>query len=356
VHHTAARFAIARILTGSGFARSAVEAVLLARLPDDQNCPEPLRVKLAGFDGQREADAAPPYTSPLNQQPVPELATDMCVQVMPALLANPADPGQALASLWALAELWPHVAGDERAVLRSQLLNSLAARRCDPEAALTVFQLREWQKKVPTQYGAASPNAASLGGILRANEPLQAYLLLAEHLGMAVDLETLCWVVGTLSVQLGLTHHDRSGLIADLLAGAAALERLVPLVPAELLVTAISQLVHRMWWLSARHRLHAIRQSIDATQRPLRPAIETGDITQAQRAARTLAGQRPDGGAAELWLAVDELLPLPARGLGRVLRLMDAARWRAEDGRIATDDAALIAGSLADLRWQRARS
>lgn len=356
MHHTAARSAIARILTGSGFARSAVEAVLLARLPDDPHCPEGLRSRLAGLDDQRETDAAPPYTSPLNQQPVPERASDMCVQVMPALLANPADPGQALASLWALAELWPHVAGDERAVLRSQLLNSLAARRCEPEAALTVFQLREWQKKVPTQYGAASPNAASLGGILRAEEPLQAYLLLAEHLGMAVDLETLCWVVGTLSVQLGLTHHDRAGHIADLLAGAAALERLVPLVPAELLVTAISQLVHRMWWLSARRRLHAIRQSIDATQRPLRPAIETGDITQAQRAARTLASLRPDGGASELWLAVDELLPLPARGLGRVLRLMDAARWRAEDGRIATDDAALIAGSLADLRWQRARA
>jgi hypothetical protein len=352
VHHATARLAIARILTGSGFAEGATALVLACRLHDDADCPEALRLAILERCLAADPDHAPAYALPLNQQPVPADERGLCTQLAPALIAHPANQALNATALWSLVQLWPHCGGDERALLRTSLLNSVTSRRAHEDSFLTSFQLREWQKKVPTQYGTLTPSVASLRGMLDTDNALAAYLLLAEHLGMQVDLETLCWVLGTLTVQLQHHDHDLHGQLAGMLLGATSCERLVPLVPTEALVTVISQLSHRLWWLRAHGGLRRIRTSLDQSQRPFGPAIATGDITLAQRAARTVASQQPRMFWSLAWAAVGEWLPQEQTSMLRLLTAMDAGRWRAEDGAVSIDDASAIAAVLAELAWQ----
>jgi len=269
------------------------------------------------------------------------------------LIAHPADQAMNATALWCLVQLWPHCGTDQRPLLRTNLLNSLTARRSPEAAAVNTFQLREWQKKVPTQFGMTTPSMASLRGVLDTDNPLAAYLLLAEHLGMEVDLETLCWVLGSLSVQLLHDRHDRHGQLAAMLLGTTACERLVPLVPAEMLVTVISQVAHRLWWLSAHGGLRPIRKSLDQSQRPFGPAIATGDITLAQRAGRTMASQQPGLFWSATWHAVGEWMPQDPLSMLRLLSVIDAARWRSSDKVVTVDDASAIAAVLAELAWLR---
>ena len=353
VHHSTARLAIARILTGSGLAENATALVLACRLHDDATCPDDVRRTILERCLAADVDSAAPYAHPLNQQPVPEDEAGLCAQLVPALIAHPADPAMNASALWSLVQLWPHCGADERPVLRTSLLNSITARRSADGAALTSFQLREWQKKVPTHYGTLTPSVASLRGVLDTDDALAAYLLLAEHLGMQVDLETLCWVLGSLTVHLLHETHDMRGELAGLLLGMTACERLVPLVPTEGMVTVISQLNHRLWWLRLHGRLRPIRKSLDQSQRPFVPAIATGDITQAQRAARALISQQPTMFWGSAWQAISEWLPADQRSLLRLLTVLDAARWRADDNAVALDDATSVAALLAELAWRR---
>ena len=353
MHHATARLAIARILTGSGLAGNATALVLACRLHDDPDCPDELRRSILERCLAAEPDAAAAFSHPLNQQAVPEDEAGLCAQLIPALIAHPADQALNATALWSLVQLWPHCGADERPLLRTRLLNGIAARRGDDAAALTSFQLREWQKKVPTHYGTLTPSVASLRGVITSDDALAAYLLLAEHLGMQVDLETLCWVLGSLTVHLLHENHDFRGELAGLLIGTTTCERLVPLVPTEAMVTVISQLNHRLWWLHAHGRLRPIRKSLDQSQRPFAPAIATGDITLAQRAARTLVSQQPGAFWGAAWQAVGEWLPTDQPSLLRLLTVLDSARWRADDGTVSMDDASAIAAMLAELAWQR---
>lgn len=291
-------------------------------------------------------DPATAYSHPLNQLAVPVDATGLCRQLAPAVIAHSANPGLGAASLWALANLWPHAGTEERPLLRTRLLNGLASRRCADSALLTSFQLREWQKKIPTSFGTLPPSVASLRGILEVDDPLAAYLLLAEHLGMVPNLETLCWVLGSLAVQLAQTYHDRGGGIATVLQGLVACEQLGPHVPAEQLVAVISQLAHRLWWLRAHGGLHAIRVSLDSSSRPYLPALHSGDITLAQRAARSLASQHVNRFWEETWQAFAEVLGCRPGKLPRLLALCHAAAWRAGDGVVSGEDASAIAGAI----------
>lgn len=347
MHHAAARLVVDRILSGEGFGEQAVAMVQAALLHDRADCPAELRPRFLAAAVAAPVDPATPYAHPLNQLAVPVDADGLCRQLAPALLAHPADPGMGVASLWALATLWPHVGAEERPLMRTRLLNGLASRRCPDSALLTSFQLREWQKQVPTSFGNQPPSVASLRGILEVDDPLAAYLLLAEHLGMAPELETLCWVLGSLAAQLVQTSHDRNGGIAMTLQGLVACERLVPHVPVEYLAVVISQLAHRLWWLRSRAGLQAIRLSLDHSVRPYTPALLSGDITLAQRAARGIAEQRTARFWEESWRAIDEQLPGPNRYLPRLLGLCDAAAWRAGDGVVSGEDAGAIAGAIA---------
>jgi len=353
VHHATARLALGRILAGSGFGDTTTGLVLACRLHDDQGCPEDLRRGILERCLAAPPDEAPPYAHPLNQQPIPEDERALASQLLPALIAHPANQAKNTTALWCLVELWPHCGADERPLLRTRLLNGIAAQREDEASFITTFQLRDWQKRVPTHYGTLTPSMASLRGILDAETPLAAYLLFAEHLGMEVDLQTLCWVLGSLTVHLQHELHDLRGELAALLLGTAACERLVPLVPSEGMVTVLSQLAHRLWWLARHAHLRPIRKSLDQTQRPFTSAVATGDITLAQRAARTLASQQGHLFWGQAWSAVEQWMPKDRTVLLRLLSVLDSARWRAHDDAISVDDVSAIAALLAEMAWWR---
>lgn len=353
MHHAIARQVVARVLAGNGFAGATVAMVLACRLHDDPDCPETLRRTILERALAMPPDQAPAYTNPLNQQAVPEDEASLCAQLVPALIASPADPALGATTLWCLVQLWPHCGNDERPLLRTRLLNGLAARRGDEAAALSTFQLRDWQKRVPTHYGTLNPSVASLRGVMEAPGALEAYLLFAEHLGMEVDLETLCWVLGSLAMQQLQERHDLHGELAGVLLGTTACERLVPQVPSEAMVTLLSQLNHRQWWLRHHGRARPIRKSLDQSHRPFGPAIASGDITLAQRAARIVASQQPGHFWSQVWAAVGEWLPTQPTGLLRLLAVLDGARWRAHDGGIVLDDASAVAAVLAEMAWWR---
>lgn len=340
-------------MSGSGFGPQAIALALATHLHEQPACPPEVRDRIIDAVLAAAPDQAAPYPHPLNQQPVPDDERALCLQLAPALIAHPANPALGAAALWALTQLWPHVAADERPLLRTSLLNTLARRGEDEGAQLTALQLRDWQKQVPTHFGTLQPSVTSLRGVFGAKDGLAAYLLLVEHLGSAVDLETLCWVLGTLSIGMLQHLHDPQGELAEMLLGTTACEHLVPLLPAEALVTIVSQLNHRLWWLNACRKPRPIRQSLDTTQRPLGLAVATGDITVVQRSARVLATQQPTRFWDEMWQQIAGLLPLPDPDLRRLLIIMETAHWRAEDGAIAVKDASAIAALLGDLAWAR---
>lgn len=353
--HTTARRTIERILAGTGFGQQTIAMVSAASLTEDAGCPEPVCTALFEACLRLPPDGAAACTHPINQQPTPEDAAGLCRQLAPVVVAHPHDPALGASALHALMRLWPHCSGAERPLLRTRLINTLAGGIAGGAASLTVLELREWQRNVHTHHGAEPPSVANLRSILNAPDALNAYLALADHLGMAVELETLCWVLGSLAVQLLLGHHDPDCRLAALLHGLSACERLVPHAPADALVTLVSQINHRMWWLHRHGRMQAIRHSLDQTSRPYAFAVATGDITLAQRAARAEVVQGAARFWAETWRLVEtHAVPVPAV-LVRVLAVVDAARARNQDGAVSVDDAGVIAATLADIIYRHRR-
>jgi hypothetical protein len=350
--HATARQAIARALQGEGFAVAAWMLAGAGALEGCHDLPDELRRGILARALMAVPDDASPYVGPLTQAPLPGTAAQLAIQLAPAIAALPAEPARAPALLWALCELWPHASSDERPLLRTRLLNTLAADRPDPASTVSVLDLRAWQKRVPTGYGTQAPSVSSLRGMLQAEDPLAAYLVLAEHLGLETRPETVCWVLGSLVVRLLRGLHDRDDLLIEALAGSVALERLCALVPPEIQLTLISQLGHRIWWLRNRAGLRPIRESLDQATRPLAAAILSGDITIAQRAVQVASGD-PLRLWRDCWAVASERLIDHDRDLRGVLLVMDAVRFRTGDGVVASDDAAALGAVLAGIAWKQ---
>ncbi|MEK7411743.1 MAG: hypothetical protein AAB263_00330 [Planctomycetota bacterium] len=352
MHHPTARLVISHLVGGDAFAVQAVALVQSARLfEDDAAVPAPIRQQVLETCLKLPPDQAPAYAHPANQQPVPANEAGLSAQIVPIISSLPVDPALAIGHLWALTQLWPHVAADERPLLRARLINGLAAQRINQSALLSPIQLRQYQRQVPTQFGEQRPSVAALRGMLDAKEPLAAYCQLAEHLGMTNELETLCWVLGSLNVQQMQSYHDRHGLLAQTLFGTTACERLAKHIPIDFLLKLISQIAHRMWWTRNRGGLQPVITSLDQIQPPFRVAVNTGDITLAQRAARKLSAQQPAKFWDECWLLVRDLCLQNGADLCPVLTVLDATRWRAGDGIPSGDDAAAVATMFADCTW-----
>ncbi|MCS6970480.1 MAG: hypothetical protein RMM29_06530 [Planctomycetota bacterium] len=355
MQHSAARGVVVRALSGSGFAQSAVAAVLCAELAEqkDSACPASVVAALASQVQRAAADLAPPQVHPLNQQSLPADQGALIAQLMPLLIAHPAAPAEQLAALWALSRLWSHTAVDERARLRTAFINSCLQWRCPPEAMLTTLQLRQWQKDMPTQFGSAAPSLARLRAALNEPQAFAAYLRFVEHIGLQPDLETLCWVLGSLVIVQLLEWHDDEGTLAHLVFATAALERWAPALPLDLTMTALTQLFHRLWWLRHHGNLRAIRRSTDPSLRPFAAAVASGDLTLAQRAARALISQRPESYWAAWWPTVAAWLPEATRDVLRLLLLSTAVRWRCGHDPPSHDDAAALATLVSEFAWCR---
>ncbi|MBA3685215.1 MAG: hypothetical protein H0W72_08245 [Planctomycetes bacterium] len=349
MHHASARTAITRILAGEGFGEQALALVHAACLSSIPGFDEALHDTMLARSLAMASDAAG-ETAGAPALAVPTTPEELCTRLAPAIAANPAQIGLQLACLHALAELWPHVASHERPRLLQRFLASAASRQAPTASMVTVAQLRNWARDLPTCSGDVRPSVASLKGLLNESQPNLAYRILAEHLGCEMDLATLSWVLGALGVQVLLQVRDPAGIAAMTLAGTVASERLTGLVPPEIHAALVSQLAHQLWWCRNRAGLPQIRGCLDTTQRPFAEAISSGDITGAQRAARA-ASTRPEGFWTATWEQLSAAINLDDRAWLRAVTIVTATAWRAGDAALAPDDAAAFGGVLADLRY-----
>src|SRR3954469_10402323 len=152
MRHAAARRIVARLLQGQGFGEQAIAQALMASLQDREDCPETLKQLLEHVD-DLGSDMARPYQGPLNQAPLPRDQRELCVQLAPVISDHPADVGLSLASLLALAQIWPHVSTEERPLLRVRFLNGVPSRRADADSQASREQLIAWQRSLPTAIG-----------------------------------------------------------------------------------------------------------------------------------------------------------------------------------------------------------
>jgi len=325
----------------------------MSALQDREDCPEALKQLLDQSD-EIGTDFAHPYHGALNQAPIPTSERELCLQLAPAIGDHPANIGLSLASLAALVQLWPHVASDERPLLRVRFLNGLTTRHAPLESQASREQLRIWQRMLPTALDPVPPSVASLQGLLLETTPEGAYRCLAEHLDPHLDMRTLARVLGTLAIAVQRQFHDRDAVALHVLMGASALERLAPLIEPELVASLMAQLSHQLWWCRQRSQLVPIRNCIDPTSWPFRAAVASGDISTAQRAARTLS-QEPQGFWQETWILLGDSISRHDEELPRALGVISALAWRSGRGAVSPDDAAALAACFAGIAHQRDR-
>lgn len=354
MRHVAARRIILRLLQGQGFGEQAVAQSFLAALQDRPTCPPALTQLLAEQTDELGTDSARPYQGVLNQAPIPKDERELCAQLLPAIIDQPHHLGLSLAALASLVALWPHISTDERPLLRTRFLNGLRSRQGDGEAAVDRQQLREWQRTLPTVMGASTPTVAGLTQLLSEPTPEGAYRCLAEHLDPSVDLRTLAHVLGTLAVAVLRQFHDRDGMVLHVLLGANSLESLSALIAPEDLVIALAQLGHQLWWCRQRAHLPPIRTCIDPTPAVFRPAVASGDVTLAQRAARSLSTQ-PAAFWSEVWELLAESVARRDEDWPRALAITSAIAARAAGSAISPDDAAALAAVVTDMAHHRER-
>jgi hypothetical protein len=351
MHHPSARFAIATILAGNGFSERALALTLSAALGDIATIPADLRDKALQRSASMKSDAAAAYSGLLNQASIPADKNALCAQVCPVLVQHPAQIGMQVASLHALTALWPHTAANERGLLRQRFLGAITNRSAPEASMVCVEQLRAWQRDVPTTLGDCVANVANLKSFLSEEEPWQAYNVLSEHLGADMDVTTLSQVVGALTVHVLLQYRDPNGQTAQALLGAVALEQLSHCAPPEFLATLVSQQGHFLWWRRNRAGLSRIRACLDSTPMSLPEAVRSGDITAAQRSARTFS-KHPQ----LFWEAARDLL---GEWMGRddeqwlrSLSAFSAIAYRSAGAAVSPDDAAGLASAFADMACQ----
>ena len=351
MQHAWARQTISRVLAGSGMGPQALTVALAADL--QERLPNPLADELWRRAQNLPAESAAPYAGPLNQQPIPGSSAELIAQLAPIIVAHPGDTGLSLALLALLAELWPHVASEERPLLRVRFLNSLSERATavgtrggvPREAVVTSAELKVWNRYMPTATG-GSGAPAGLQRLLGAANAQAAYHQLADHLIGDTDAGTLSRILGTLAIQLADGRQDREGILLHALLGAVAAERLAPITPPEAFTALLSQLSHQLWWL-ANHAGLAKRGSEEPASADLASAIANGAASAARRRARSL--QFDEAG----WWShlAPALTTLANRDPERTRRAI-AGAWtlaaRSRDRIVAPDDAAAVVALLAD--------
>jgi hypothetical protein len=354
MRHPSARRIIIRLLQGQGFGEQAVAQDLMAALQEQGACPDSLAAQLAALTDELGTDSARPYQGPINQAAIPHDGRELCAQLLPAILDQPADIGLSLACLATVVELWPFVSSQERPLVRVRFMNGLLSRRADAGSQVAREQLRSWQRDLPTEMCPATPTMAGLQRLLSEVSAEGAYRCLAEHLDPRFDLRTLAHVLGTLAVAVLRQFHDRDGDVLHVLLGATGLERLCGSVDPELIATALAQLGHQLWWCRQRAHLPPIRTCIDPSQPGLRAAITSGDVTLAQRAARALSNT-PSAFWTEVWALLEESLARRDEEWPRALSVVGTILYRSGTAAISPDDAAALAAVVTDMVHQRER-
>ena len=343
MQHAVARSVVAHLVADPCFGDRAQLLVSAAGVDELPGHPEQLRAPLIARAAAIAITPVDAYTGLFNQDSVPGDVPQLCSQLAIICQDAIAEPAANLSSIDALAQLWPHVAGDERPALRRAFLTSLARRQQIDGASVSRAILREWQRDQPTLVS-TQPSVAGLAGLLAEPTARDAYLALSVYLAPGIDLAMVFRVLGTLAVQELLRRHDPDGAIAGMVAGSVAGERLATRDAPEVMATLAAQFAHRLWWLRHRAGLKPVLTCLDSTVGPLGEAIASGDINQAQRAARVASqtGKFWD----PVWNEVGRLVASGHPEWKRITTAAVAIAARQGPGGIAPDDAAALATVL----------
>lgn len=348
MHHTSARRVIAWLLEGSGFGRRGLALTAASCLGDASLEAVRLRDLALRLGSTLTPQRVPACGSAVAHAPLPVNERQLCEQFCAEIVANPVEVGCKLASLGALVRLWPHVGADERARLRSQLLDAFAAMQAPAGSALAPATMRDWQRDLPTCHGGSGElPAADLKDLIERPDPSSVYAAIADHLQQGRDLGMLFRVVGSLAIRLRLGHRDRQCRLHHAVLGAIAGEELVKHAPHDLLATLLAQLAHQLWWCRHHAGLEALPSGSSDSGAGLVAAVAIGDPVLARRAARA-ASKRPEIFWDDAWSIMEGMLNDEAAGWPEALIMLVAIAWRTGHNVISPDDAGIIGLAFAE--------
>ncbi len=342
MQHAVARRVIATVMDGTGFADHAIAMAAAAVLADLPGIPDEVRSSLLQQACALGPDGAAESSGPLCQAPVPSDAGGLCRQFAPFLTEHPGDVASNLCSLWAMAQLWPHVTTSERPVLRQRLHASVSTRQAPAGSFATISDLRTWQRDLPTSFEILGANLATLKAILVQPTAKGAYQVLAEHLGMHMDLKTLSWVMGSLVAQISLMCEESGQRTSRLALAAVASEALAAEIRPEIHATLLSQFALQIWWCRRQVRPRSGVIATEGTVVPLDLAITSGDALVAQRSARATA-TNPGHFWHVLWTLAVRRAGEREPGWPGLVEASLATRLRAGTQAVPPDDAAALA-------------
>ena len=329
MHHPWARAVIERLLETPVLGLSSAALMASAALYGDARLPTPIVDLLFQRALALPPDAGTAVSDALNQSPLPEDSQALLVQLLPRVADRPDGQGLGVVLALALADLWPHVAHEERGPLRAAFIAGVMSRSC---AGLTRDQLRLWNRRLGTLELSASPGLERLVGVQEASTAEASYARLSAHLHQ--PSRRLAIMLGGLAA----TAADHGGPQPErliLLKSATALARVDERVPADLLALLLAQLGHDIWQHRAQDAGHS------PAVRHLEDAVLSGDGPAAARAARAMAGH-----SAHFWAAIAPLLPR-ASDAPTLLGIAAVARRAAGHTALPPEDAAALAQALA---------
>ena len=356
MHHTSARRVIGWLLEGSGIGHRGLALSAAAGLGDASVEAVQLRELALTSSAALACHVVPPCHAPLNNTPLPINERQLCQQICPEIIARPANVGLKIASLSAFVRLWSHVSADERARLRSTLIDTLTAIEAPPASQLSAEQLREWQRSLPTMLGDVDSNKlADLRSIIDHTDPQLVYRALSERLMSGADLGMLFRVVSSLAIRVRLSRRDQQCRLHHVILGAIAGEELVKHAPPDQMATILAQLVHQIWW--CRHHANLEPLPASGTDPGLRyaQAVTSGDALLACRAARA-ASKNPEQFWHDSWEIMESMLTTRRAGWPEALTTLVAMAWRTGHNMVAPDDAGLLGMVFCDPICQGAQT
>lgn len=352
MHHTAARTAITQLLATKGFGERGLTLVLAAACGDADVQAVALRQKALDLASTLPEQPVVHYVGELLYAPIPKDESELCQQLCPVTIDIAKNIGLQLSSLDGLVSLWPHISSSERSLMRQRYLDGLVSDQATKDMHLSTDQLIAWQRSLPTAQSEPNASITTLNGLLDQESPQDAYRIMSDHLGLSANLSKLSKVLGAVAVQERLQFHDPQHYLLHIILGTVACERLSRIAPPEHIATLITQLSHQLWWCRHKADLKPIRACVDHDMHNIHDAIASGNLTAAQRAARTL-GQQPAAFWQEAWKMVGECIANKNPHWHVALALVLVTAWRTSTDMVSPDDAALVGTGMADLAYRQ---
>jgi hypothetical protein len=340
-----------QLLATKGFGERGLALVLAAACGDAEAQAVTLRQQALAMASAMPPQQVTSYVGELLYAPIPKDEAELCQQLCPATIAMAKNVGLQLACLAGLVTLWPHVSSSERALMRQRYLDGLVSDQASADMHLSSKQLIAWQRDLPTAQSEPNASVATLKGMLSEPTPKDAYRIMSDHLGLNAHLATLSWVLGSLAVHVRLQFHDPNRYLLHVILGTVACERLIHFTPPEHIATLLTQIGHQLWWCRHQAGLQPIRTCIDHDQQDFHQAIASGNLTAAQRAARTL-GQKPELFWDEAWKMVSERIAANDPLWHVALEVVLVTAWRTNTHVVSPDDAAAVGTIMADLAYR----